>query len=126
MVGGQDDAPRRNAMTTSELLWTPPKDALVKTRIGAFMRFVEDRHGLSLQGSYDRLWNWSVTELAAFWTAVWDHFDVMAHAAPRRALGEARMPGATWFPGARLNYAENVLRMPGIPDDGPVVLAYSQ
>src|SRR5205814_7889986 len=72
------------------------------------------------------LWEWSTTDLAGFWRAVWDHFDVRAYDPPSDTLPQARMPGARWFPGATLNYAEHVLRMPGLADDDPVVFGYSQ
>src|SRR5262249_3106210 len=72
------------------------------------------------------LWQWSVDDLPAFWRSIWDYFDVVARTPPGDTLPDARMPGARWFPGARLNYAENVLRMPDIGDDEPAVIAYSQ
>jgi len=59
---------------------------------------------------YDALWRWSVEDLAGFWQAVWDTFDVMSSAPYTSVLGSRAMPGARWFPGARLNYAEHVLR----------------
>jgi len=59
---------------------------------------------------YDALWRWSVEDLTGFWQAVWDTFDVMSSAPYTSVLGSRAMPGARWFPGARLNYAEHVLR----------------
>jgi acetoacetyl-CoA synthetase len=113
-------------MAAGELLWTPPTDAARTSRIGDFMAFVEARHGLSLEGEYTRLWDWSVSDVSAFWTAVWDYFDVACHPPPEETLADTQLPGARWFPGARLNYAENVLRMPGLRDDDLAVLSYSQ
>jgi len=75
---------------------------------------------------YDALWQWSVTDLDGFWRSIWDHFEVVAHTPPTATLAERAMPGARWFPGATLNYAENVLRMPGCADDDPVVIAHGQ
>jgi acetoacetyl-CoA synthetase len=66
-----------------------------------------------------------VTDLPGFWGAVWEYFDVMSDP-PLSVIGDQVMPGAHWFSGASLNYAEHVLRMPGIADDAPAVLAYSQ
>lgn len=106
-------------------LWRPPADVRDRTRIGAFLRWLSSERGLEFDG-YQDLWQWSVDHPAVFWQAIWDHFEVVAHEPPVSALPDARMPGADWFPGARLNYAEHVLRMPGIADDEPVVLAYSQ
>ncbi len=62
------------------------------------------------EGPYDDLWRWSVTDLEGFWGAVWDFFDVMASAPYERVLGRRGMPGAQWFPGARLSYAEHFFR----------------
>jgi acetoacetyl-CoA synthetase len=112
-------------MTAGQVLWTPPTDALERTRVGDFIRFLGRTRGLRLDG-YEQLWEWSVEDLNGFWAAVWEYFDVVAHTAPTAVLAEPTMPGARWFGGATLNYAENVLRMPGLRDEDPVVLAYSQ
>jgi acetoacetyl-CoA synthetase len=61
--------------------------------------------------SYGGLWRWSVTDLDEFWASLWQRFDVLASQPYERVLGRREMPGAEWFPGARLNYAEHVLRM---------------
>ena len=90
-----------------------------------FLTWLDRERGRSFDG-YPQLWEWSTTDLAGFWRAVWDHFDVRAYDPPSDTLPQARMPGARWFPGATLNYAEHVLRMPGLADDDPVVLGYSQ
>src|SRR5690606_26825638 len=60
------------------------------------------------------------------WQSLWDYFAVIAHTPPKAVLTSRRMPGARWFPGARLNYAEHVLRAPGLAGDDPVVIGYSQ
>jgi acetoacetyl-CoA synthetase len=112
-------------MTAGELLWTPPADALATSRVGDFMRYLERTRGLVF-ADYARLWQWSVDDLPGFWSAVWDYFEVVAHTPPAGVLADAGMPGARWFEGATLNYAEHVLRMPGLAGDDPVVLAYSQ
>src|SRR5689334_206536 len=110
---------------TGRVLWTPPDDVRQTTRIGHYLTWLRTERGLDF-ADYAALWQWSVTELAAFWRSIWDYFDVQAHRPPREVLADASMPGARWFPGATLNYAEHVLRMPGLADDDPVVLAYSQ
>ncbi|WP_306215559.1 acetoacetate--CoA ligase [Actinoplanes sp. RD1] len=110
---------------TGTVLWTPPADVIETSRMGRFLTWVREERGVDVR-DYAGLWEWSVTDLAGFWGAVWDHFGVVAHDPPDRVLGDAAMPGATWFPGATLNYAENVLRMPGLGDDDPVVVAHSQ
>jgi acetoacetyl-CoA synthetase len=93
--------------------------------MGTFLTWVRETRGADVH-DYPGLWEWSVTDLAGFWAAVWDYFEVVAHSQPTGTLGDATMPGARWFPGATLNYAENVLRMPGMGEHDTVVHAYSQ
>lgn len=117
-------------MTTDEvaagtLLWEPPVDIRDTSRIGRYLAWLEWERGLTF-ADYASLWEWSVTDLTAFWQSIWDFFDVIGHEPATAVLESAAMPGARWFPGATLNYAENVLRLPGFADDEPVVLAYSQ
>ncbi|MDG4793220.1 acetoacetate--CoA ligase [Micromonospora sp. WMMD1082] len=109
----------------TDVLWTPPADVLQRSRIGAYLRWLADHRGLEF-ADYDALWRWSVTDLDAFWRSIWDHFEVVAHTPPTATLAHRGMPGARWFPGATLNYAENVLRMPGRADDDQVVIAHGQ
>ncbi|MGS2614347.1 acetoacetate--CoA ligase [Micromonospora sp. LZ34] len=109
----------------SDVLWTPPADVRERSRIGTYLSWLREHRGLDF-ADYDELWRWSVTDLDAFWRSIWDHFEVVAHTPPTATLADRRMPGARWFPGATLNYAENVLRMPGRADDDPVVIAYGQ
>jgi acetoacetyl-CoA synthetase len=110
---------------TPRELWSPPADARRTTRIGRYLGWLEANRGLVF-GDYAAAWRWSVDEPGAFWTSIWEHFDVVASRAPTAALADARMPGATWFPGARLNYAENALRLPGRGPDDVVVIGRSQ
>src|SRR5437879_1105409 len=107
------------------MLWSPPGDVLERSRIGRYLTWLEANGGPRLQ-TYDEAWRWSVDEPGAFWTSIWDHFEVLAKAGPTGALVDARMPGARWFPGATLNYAEHALRLPGRADDDVVVLGVSQ
>ncbi|MEV6690199.1 acetoacetate--CoA ligase [Micromonospora sp. NPDC051196] len=109
----------------TDVLWTPPADVLQRSRIGAYLRWLAEHRGLEF-ADYDALWQWSVTDLDAFWRSIWDHFEVVAHTPPTATLSGRDMPGARWFPGATLNYAQNVLRMPGRADEDPIVLAYGQ
>jgi acetoacetyl-CoA synthetase len=107
-----------------EVLWTPPADVLDTSRIGDYARRV-GRAGSDPAQTYRALWDWSVDDLTGFWRSIWDYFQVIGRE-PTEVLAERRMPGARWFPGARLNYAEHVLRMPGIADDQVVITGYSQ
>ncbi|MEV4757486.1 acetoacetate--CoA ligase [Micromonospora sp. NPDC049559] len=108
-----------------EVLWTPPADVRENSRIGDYLRWLRTHRGLEF-ADYQELWQWSVTDLAGFWRSIWDYFDVVAYDQPTATLADPAMPGARWFPGATLNYAEHVLRMPGRADDDPVVIGHSQ
>jgi acetoacetyl-CoA synthetase len=104
------------------LLWTPPDDVRARTRMGHFLDWLEEERALTFAG-YADLWQWSVADLPAFWSAIWEYFGVMSHAPYREGLADASMPGATWFPGATLNYAEHALRATG---SAPLVWSQSQ
>src|SRR6476619_1508758 len=86
-----------------KLLGRPPADRAEHATIARFARAV------GREGDYDALWRWSIDDLEGFWGSVWDVFGVRAHAPYERVLAARQMPGAEWFPGARLNYAEHAL-----------------
>ena len=90
------------------VLWTPPPDVRETTEIGRYLTWLEHERGLVF-ADYDALQRWSVTDLPAFWSSVWDFFEVKAHAPYSTVLASDEMPGATWFPGARLNFAEHLV-----------------
>jgi acetoacetyl-CoA synthetase len=92
-----------------DLLWTPGPDRVARANVTAFTGWLSRERGRHF-GDYDALWRWSVTDLDGFWQAVWDYCGVEASAPPTAVLGTRAMPGADWFPGARLNYAQHVLR----------------
>ena len=94
------------------VLWQPSPDRVARARLTRFAEQVRARHGVAVE-DYDALWRWSVEHLEDFWAAVWEHFDVVAHAPYEQVLTTREMPGARWFPGARLNLAENLLRVRG-------------
>ena len=93
----------------SDLLWTPSAKWAANANITKFIRWLEERRGLSFAG-YESLWRWSVSETEAFWGALWDYFDIKSSVPYERVLASGAMPGARWFPGVKLNYAEHVLR----------------
>jgi acetoacetyl-CoA synthetase len=89
-------------------LWTPSREQLERCEMGRFMQWASERAGERF-ASYDELWRWSVADVERFWEAVWEFAGVRASAPYERVLDSHRMPGARWFAGARLNYAENLL-----------------
>jgi acetoacetyl-CoA synthetase len=107
-----------------EILWEPPADLRQSTQIGRFMEFAERRCSQRFTG-YDDLWRWSVQDLEGFWGSIWDFFQLRAHAPYERVLASREMPGAVWFPGVRLNYAEHLVGRDEDTDTVAVV-AHSQ
>lgn len=91
-----------------DVLWTPPADLRRSTEIGRFMEWLRDHRGRDFTG-YEALWRWSVDDLDGFWGSIWDFFGVRADAGYADVLASAEMPGASWFPGTRSNYAEHLV-----------------
>jgi acetoacetyl-CoA synthetase len=108
-----------------KVLWAPAADARVSTQLGQFMSLCEARSGRSFS-DYDELWQWSVGDgLEDCWAAIWDFFEVTASRRYDKVLSNRTMPGATWFGGARLNYAEHALRHRFDRPDVPAIIATS-
>ncbi len=94
-------------------LWEPPAELREQSALARFMR---------AQGheDYGSLWQWSIDDLEGFWGAIWDWCGVCASQPYERILGSRAMPGAEWFPGARLNYAEHAFLH--TRDDAPAIV----
>jgi acetoacetyl-CoA synthetase len=105
------------------VLWEPSAEQRDGSTLASFQRWLEERRGLSL-ASYDELWRWSVGDLEGFWGALWEFCEVRAATPPERVLAERGMPGAQWFPGATLNYAEHIFA--AAPSGGPAVIHASE
>jgi acetoacetyl-CoA synthetase len=97
------------------LLWEPPAGMVERALMTRFMR--ERGHE-----SYEELWRWSVDDLEGFWAAIWDFFGV--DGGYDRVLGSTQMPGAEWFPGAQVNYAEHAFR--GKDEDAVAIVHASE
>ncbi|MEX1142285.1 MAG: acetoacetate--CoA ligase [Thermoleophilaceae bacterium] len=91
------------------ILWEPGEELLADSNMTRYMEWLRTQRGVEADG-YHELWRWSVGDLEAFWQSIWDHFEVEASVPSDRVLGSREMPGAEWFPGARLSYAEHVFR----------------
>ncbi len=104
------------------LLWEPGEETKASARITGYLRWLAETRGLRF-GSYGELWAWSTTQIEDFWRSIWDHFDVRASRPPERVLSGRTMPGAHWFPGAELNYAEHALRR---RDHHPAIVSRSE
>ncbi len=100
-------------------LWTPSPERRAQANLSAFAALVAERHGVRYD-NYPDLYAWSVREPEQFWSALWDFCGVVAETKGERVLVDGhRMPGAQWFPDARLSYAENMLRR---RDDAPAMI----
>ncbi len=106
-----------------EKLWEPSAELVERSRLREFIRWLERERGLGFS-DYDELWRWSVTDLEAFWGAIWDFFDVEADGEFERVLSDRKMPDAEWFAGTSLNYAEHVFA--GKTDDEVAILHASE
>ncbi len=94
----------------SKLLWEPSEEWKRNTNMTKFMDFVNKRHGKNFQ-DYNGLFNWSIDSTPDFWAAMWDFADIKASKRWDTVVDDvSKMPGAKWFSGARLNYAENLLQ----------------
>jgi acetoacetyl-CoA synthetase len=91
------------------LLWTPSAERAASAVMTRYMQWLEREHGLRFAG-YDELWQWSVDELEAFWASIVSYFGVRFSEGGETVLGDGAMPGAQWYPGGRLNYAEHIFR----------------
>lgn len=92
-----------------EVTWAPTDASIHATNLWSLREHINSRFGVALD-DYPAFWNWSVTEPASFWTAVTEHAGIIGEGLTGPALTVNRMPGAVWYPNARVNYAENVLR----------------
>src|SRR5437763_10176647 len=99
-----------DAPDTPEVLWTP--DLEHHGRLAEFTDWVRDHRGVDAP-DYAALHTWSVEDQPGFWSAIAEFLDVRFHEQPAAVLGRVEMPGAEWFPGATLNYAEQALAVGG-------------
>ena len=89
-------------------LWIPSRERVAGANLTGFTRYVNDRFGKDLAG-YDDLYAWSITNIPDFWESVWEYTGIKASVPYVSVLEHPVMPGAKWFEGARLNFAENLL-----------------
>lgn len=98
-----------NDVAQGQLLWQPTPEQIQHTRLAHYLEWLRHERGRNFV-DYHGLWQWSVNDLEGFWQSIWDHFQVQASSPYHAVLGDRTMPGAQWFPGARLNLAEHILR----------------
>ena len=104
----------------NDVIWAPDAGRAGASSLARFAR----AHAPAAGADYDALWRWSIDQPEAFWQAVWEFSGIRASRPAGRVLTDAdRMPGARWFEGARLNFAENLLRA---PDSQPALVALDE
>ena len=90
-------------------IWRPSSAAIEGSELTRYQRWLDVTHGRTF-ADYQALWEWSTTDLEGFWGSLWEYFEITASVPYERVLGNRSMPGAEWFPGAELSYAEHVFR----------------
>jgi acetoacetyl-CoA synthetase len=94
----------------AKLLWKPPEERKRKSNIVKFINYVSKQYKRKI-GNYNELYDWSISNIPDFWAAVWDFVEIKASKRYDIVIDDLKkMPGAKWFPGAKLNFAENLLR----------------
>lgn len=112
-----------SAIEEGTLLWEPTEEVRRQANLTRYMSWLQEERGPHFE-DYDELWQWSVSELEAFWQSIWDYFEIKASQPASEVLARETMPGAQWFRGARLNYAENIFSR--MRAEGPVLLFKSE
>lgn len=103
----------------AKMLWKPSEERIRQTNMYRFMHYINDRHGKNFD-EYTPLYRWSIDNIPDFWASMWDFAEIRASKRFDRVIDDlGRMPGARWFTGATLNFAENLLRY---RDDRPALI----
>ncbi|MEU2006939.1 acetoacetate--CoA ligase [Rhodococcus sp. NPDC019627] len=115
-----------NASAQGDILFPAPSKAEWKnSRVGRYLSKIEERTGQHF-ATYEEAWSWSASDLQAFWESICDEFGVIEHTPHTAVIADATMPGAQWFPGATLNYAEHIVRELSTRPDKVMVRSRSQ
>ena len=94
----------------AKLLWKPSEDRIRQSNLFRLIGFINEKHGTQLS-EYDSLYQWSIDHIPDFWAALWEFLDIKASKPYQEVIDDvSKMPGAKWFSGSELNFAENLLR----------------
>lgn len=107
------------------ILWAPTQERADATLMADYIRWLKTSRGLEF-ADYNALWEWSITELEAFWTSIVEYFDLHFSKPWTTVLSERKQPGAEWFVGAEMNYADQVFRWADEKPDAPALIVQSQ
>jgi acetoacetyl-CoA synthetase len=110
-------------MSEKEILWCPRGDAWQRTRIGEFVHWLGRERELHFS-DYEDLWRWSTEDLSSFWSAIWEFSGMLGTPARESVVRWSDVGDATWFEGARLNYAQELIKR--LKSEGEVIIGISQ
>ncbi len=94
---------------SADILWSPSDDFIQQSGLKNYEKWLEDEFGLTFK-DYEEFWRWSNNHFEDFWESLWKYFDVISHSGYESVIDTYEMPGARWFNGATLNYAEHIFR----------------
>lgn len=112
-------------MIDGRVLWSPSPERAAGTTMARFQRWLAAERGLDF-ADYPAMWEWSVSDPDGFWSAIWEHFGLRASNPHSAILAERQMPGAVWFPGAEVNYADQMLRRAETAPDDTALIVQSE
>ncbi len=96
-------------VTVGQILWQPTEEWIANSNLQQYRLWLKRERNLEF-ASYQEMRRWSIEHLDDFWQSIWDYFRIEASAPPTAVFGKRTMPGAEWFPGARLNWAQHIMR----------------
>ena len=99
-------------MDNLEIIWQPSNESKKSSNLSRFIELVNQRYSQSIKTEYQDIWNWSVNNIESFWSLIWDFTEIKGIKGNKISENLGLMPGAKFFPEAKLNYAENLLRTP--------------
>ncbi len=99
-------------MDNPEIIWKPSSESKKSSNLSRFIEIVNRKHSLSIKTEYQDIWSWSVNNIESFWSLIWDFSQIKGSKGTKISANLGEMPGAKFFPEAKLNYAENLLRSP--------------
>ncbi|MBK4733116.1 acetoacetate--CoA ligase [Noviherbaspirillum pedocola] len=116
-----------HAEPTPKPLWIPSDTRLAQSHLSDYLQWLEREKKFRFD-DYDALWQWSVAHVEAFWESIWQYFGLRSSTPYTQVLDAHRMPGARWFEGARLNFAEQAFRFhtEGADAERPAIIARSE
>ena len=109
----------------TNMLWQPSAERVAQANVTAFATAVSGKHGVDV-ADYAKLWRWSVDHKWDFWREIWEYAGVIGTPGSRVLIDAEKMPGARWFPDARLNFAQNLLERRRADDAGDALVFWGE